>query len=101
MSITFYEDVRVLEKDRNKKKKMLNAFHAKKPRLATIYCVTDNEADTLELTPAWNLLQPEYPAVRVLGLAENRNDGLDLLTQIIEEMYAQTGKLSPRTYFPS
>lgn len=99
MAVTFCEDVRVLEKDRRKKQKMLRALRSRNPRLLTGYCVTDDAGETLEVVPAWNLLQPDYPPVRVIGIAESRSDALDLLTELIQELYTETGGFHTRRYF--
>ncbi|MDO4316698.1 MAG: hypothetical protein Q4C48_00690 [Lachnospiraceae bacterium] len=97
-NLTFCKDVRVLEKDRDRKKKLLRDLRSRKPRLLTSYCITDDDAETLEVVPAWTLLQPDYPAVRVVGIAGGRGDALELLTELIRELYAETGGMHSRSY---
>lgn len=77
---------------------MLRDLRSRKPRLLTSYCITDDETETLEVVPAWTLHQPDYPAVRVVGIAGSRGDALSLLTELVQELYEETGGLHTRSY---
>lgn len=87
MAFTLGESVLVLEKDLEKKSKMLEALKLKKPQFLMSYCVVTEGDGQLAVVPSWNLVQPSYPMATVIGIAGNRGDAMSLLTEIIAKRY--------------
>lgn len=87
MAVTFAENVRVPEKDIEKKEKMLQALELKKPQFLMSYCVTLEKGGQLCVVPSWNLVQPTYPDAEVIGIAGSKGDAMQLLTDILAERY--------------
>lgn len=61
-----------------------------------------NETDYFDLYPAWVLAQPFYQRqdLKVVGVAKNQEDAVELTSSIIQEILDSTGGMEVRAYFP-
>ena len=60
-----------------------------------------NEENLFDVLPATELLFPYHKRREILvyGLAKDKNEALELVTTMIEEMYRETGGLCSKEYF--
>ena len=67
-----------------------------------IYVITlaSNPQNLLDIIPAQELMQKAYPkqGLFVIGLAHGYNEALEVVTQIIDEVYRQTGGFAIASY---
>ena len=67
-----------------------------------IYVITlaSNSQNLLDIIPAHELMQKAYPKkdMYVVGLAQGYDEALEVVTQIIDEVYQQTGGFAIRPY---
>ena len=70
-----------------------------------IYVITlaSNPENLMDMIPAVELLQKGYPKkdIRVIGLAKGRAEAFEVITEIVEEVYLQTGDTKVREYISS
>ena len=67
-----------------------------------IYVITlaSNPKNLLDIIPAYELMQKAYPKrdMYVVGLAGGYDEALEVVTQIIDEVYQQTGGFAVAAY---
>lgn len=67
-----------------------------------IYLLTlsDNPANVMEIIPAAMLIQRSYAGIcpPVIGMAKGKDEALELVRTIIEEVYGTTGSFSVSEY---
>lgn len=67
-----------------------------------IYLLTlsDNPANVMEIIPASMLMQRSYAGIcpPVIGMAKGKDEALELVRSIIEEVYGATGSFSVSEY---
>lgn len=87
------------------KKKKDNAIASINHREATfgVYCIAfaSNQSNLFDILEANQLLFPHYlhSEVRIVGLAKGRQEALDLVQDMLMEVYHKTGDFNVRAYF--
>lgn len=68
---------------------------------AYVIALAANESDQFDLFPASMLLQPFYQncEIRIIGVAENRAEAVELVRRIIQDTYNATGGANARARF--
>ncbi|MBQ8627235.1 MAG: hypothetical protein IJ419_13900 [Agathobacter sp.] len=75
----------------------------KKKRLTPdvyVIALASNSQNLLDIIPTWELLQLGYPTdnVRIIGLAQGKQEALELVTSIVDEVYQKTGNVKLQEY---
>lgn len=69
----------------------------------SIYCIAlaTNEKNLLDIYVANELLFPYYRKreMTIIGLASSKENALELVVELINDVYQETGKLDVRTFF--
>lgn len=65
-----------------------------------VIAFASNPDNLLEIIPSWNLMQKAYPKknIKIIGLAKEYDEALELVRQIIEEVYQNTGTVDVWQY---
>lgn len=65
-----------------------------------VIALASNPDNQLDLIATWELLQPGYPKedIRIIGLAQGKNEALQLVTYIVDEVYQKTGDVKVQEY---
>ena len=67
-----------------------------------IYVITlaSNPQNLLDVIPAWELMQKAYPKKNlfIIGLAHGYDEALELVKQIVDEVYHNTGGFDVSSY---
>lgn len=68
-----------------------------------VIAFASNPQNLLDVIPSWELMQKGYPKeqIRVIGLASGKKEALELVRQIIDEVYQATGKTNVTEYLKS
>ena len=97
----WYEDLYVSESIRHKIEKIKWKIRHNAGQI-DIYVITlaSNPQNLLDIIPAQELMQKAYPKqeLYVIGLARGYGDALELVKQIIDEVYGQTGGFAIASY---
>ena len=67
-----------------------------------VIAFASNPQNLLDIIPAWELMQKSYSGkkeMRIIGLAKGYGEATELVRQIIEEVYQNTGDVDVRAYF--
>lgn len=58
-----------------------------------VIAFASNPDNLLEIIPSWNLMQKAYPKkdLKIIGLAKGYGEAVELVRQIIDETYRNTG----------
>lgn len=69
-------------------------------RAVYLIVLPQNEHAVLEMIPSTSLLQEMYPreSLQVIGMGANRSEALELIRQIIDEVYQQQGNFDVAAY---
>lgn len=74
----------------------------KKKLTPDIYLIAlaSNSKNLLDVIPTWELLQSGYPTdnVRIIGLAQGKQEALELVVSIVDEVYQKTGNVNLQEY---
>lgn len=67
-----------------------------------VYVLTmaTNPDNMMDLIPEWELMQKNYPKdlIRIIGIAYDKNEAIELMQFIVEEAYQTTGSADAREY---
>ena len=65
-----------------------------------VIALASNPQNLLDIIPAWELMQKAYPkqGMYIIGLAQGYTEALEVVTQIIDEVYQQTGGFAVAAY---
>lgn len=98
----WYDALWVGRKAARKKGKLIASLNAGQ-RVPNTWLITlaENPSDTLDIIPSKMFRNPEYPAedLYVLGIALGREEALELVEQMVDYIYRETGTLNIRDYF--
>lgn len=63
--------------------------------------LASNGIDYFDIYPAWVLLQPFYKKqdLKVVGVARSREEAIEVVRRIVQEVYDATGRVDVRRYF--
>lgn len=97
----FYRKLLVGQAAKKRRREIVWKLKHEKP-LRNIYLLTlpANENNSLDILPANLLLQPYYKrrSLFVLGIAQGKEEALELLTKLVETIYAKTGSVKIADY---
>ena len=85
-------------------RKIINRIKNNKPTLDVyVIALASNPKNQLDLIPSWELLQKGYPKdhVRIIGLAQGKQEALQLVTSLVDEIYQKTGGVNVIGYLKS
>ena len=66
-----------------------------------VIAFASNSKNLLDIIPAWELMQKSYPFkknMQIIGLAKGYAEALELVRDIIDETYRNTGDVDVRAY---
>ena len=65
-----------------------------------VIALSSNPDNLLDMIPAKELMQKAYPKeqLEIIGLAKGYEEGLELITRIVDEVYQSTGDVDICTY---
>lgn len=97
----FYKNLYLSESAEKKQNKIISKL--KKNKIQTgvfLITISTNEAEQLDIIQSLYLLQPEYPVddLLVVGIAKSQDEAIELVEQIANEVFVQTGDLDIRNY---
>jgi hypothetical protein len=97
----WYDDLYVGESIKGKEKRIKWKIEHRAGMLS-IYVITfaSNPDNLLDMIPARELMQKAYPKddLKIIGLAKGYKEGVDLITQIIDETFRATGGVDVYRY---
>ena len=97
----WYENLYVGESIRHKTEKIKWKIRHNAGQVE-IYVITlaSNPSNLLDIIPAQELMQKAYPKkeLYVIGLAHGYDEALEVVTQIIDEVYRETGGFAVAAY---
>jgi hypothetical protein len=67
-----------------------------------VVAVASNPQNLLEIIPTWELMQRAYirkDDLEIVGVAKDRDEAVELVVRIVDEVYMQTGTVDVRSYF--
>jgi hypothetical protein len=98
------QDVYVGKKAKEKQEQILRNIRKHKPQ-SGVYCISlaKNGCDLLEIYHNNLLLQSFYKNSdkMIVGIAVGYEEAIEVVTEIVEEMYHKTGKFDIQTYISS
>ncbi len=97
----FYQNLLVGGKAEKRQKEILWKLRHKKP-LHNIFLLTfpSNKKNLLDIIPANLLLQSYYRKqnLMIVGIGQGKEEALELLTELVEMIYAKTGTVEIMDY---
>ena len=65
-----------------------------------VIALPSNPANILDMIPTYDLMQKAYPKknIHIIGLAKGYDEALDLIRQIVQEVYEATGDFNISNY---
>ena len=68
-----------------------------------VIALASNPKNLFDIIPAWELMQKHYPKQKlmIIGLAWGWNEAVDVVKQIVTEVYENTGGFDIRNYLSS
>ena len=65
-----------------------------------VIAFASNRDNLLDIIPSWELMQKSYPKkdMKIIGLAKGYEDALELVRQIVDETYQNTGDVDVWSY---
>ena len=82
--------------------KIINRIKKNKPTIDVyVIALASNADNQLDLIPSWELLQKGYPKenLRIIGLAQGKQEALQVVTDLVDEAYQKTGNANVLEYF--
>lgn len=66
-----------------------------------VIALASNPKNLLDVVPAWELMQKHYPkkGKYIVGLAGSYDEALEIVTEIVTEVYRDTGQFQVSRYF--
>lgn len=100
--IEWFQPLYVDEETKKKKRKIKRRLKQNKPVIGC-YCIAfaQNEKDLFDMIEMNSLFFHYYKEknLKILGLAQGKKNALQLVQQLIEEIYQQTGAFCVREYY--
>ena len=97
----WYKDMFLGNIDAKEAKKVIKQIKLNK-YVPDLYIISfaANSFDLLDIVPAWQLCQKDYPKdqLQIIGLAYGKEESTELVRQIIDESYQVTGHTDVRRY---
>lgn len=97
----WYKNLYLGETIAPKARQIMKKINKNKP-VMDVYLITlpSNPAEQLDLIPSWVLLQKGYPTehIRVVGMAKGREEAMQLVVTLAEEVYEKTGEANITEY---
>lgn len=98
----WYEKLWVGPGAQKKKKKILSAIEKQERFLqAYVICLSQSPYEQLEILPSRMLGSPGCPeeSLYVLGIAIGKQEAMELVAEMAEQIYRETGNLNMKQYF--
>lgn len=100
--IVWANDLRCSEKTEKARRRMKRRIQTGRI-LLHLYCVTipQNAQNVMDIIPAHELKRRPYreTAVKVIGIAKGESEAKELVRQMIEELYQETGGFDAEQYY--
>ncbi len=104
--ITFHEKLRCIGKAKKKEHKIRKLVEKRKLRSLKYYCVAfpSNKENILDIYNMGEFLFEHYRKdtsedVHIIGLADSREDAAELVREIIDTVYRETGTFNVERYY--
>jgi hypothetical protein len=97
----WYKNLYLGEEIAPKARKIINKIKKNKPTIDVyVIALASNPENQLDVIPSWELLQKGYPKdqLRIIGLAQGKKEALQLVTDLVDEVYQKTGDVKILPY---
>lgn len=98
----WYKPLYMGEQAIKQKRKIIRAIkHQKFMPAACVIALSFNQKDLLDIYPVCALMHKQFPKEKlyIVGLAADKEEAFQVVTQIIDEVYQTTGALDIRSWF--
>ena len=104
--IVFHDKLRCMGKAKKKERKIRKLVEKRKLRSLKYYCIAfpSNKENILDIYNMGEFLFAHYRKatsedVHIIGLADSRDDAAELVREIIDEVYRESGTFDVERYF--
>lgn len=97
----WYKNLYLGEGVETKAREIINKIKKNKPTIDVyVIALASNPENQLDVIPSWELLQKGYPKdrLRIIGLAQGKKEALQLVTDLVDEVYQKTGDVKILPY---
>jgi len=99
--MNWYQDLYIGKSIDNKVKKVIRKLERNSGQLKLYcICISASTKDSLDIIPSWEItvFRRHYEDLKIVGLAGDKDEAIELTGQIISDIYEKTNGLDVRDY---